>query len=174
MLYDARKYLSTSIISSSEIQVARLLKLVVNAILNPLTVIFRCKNRGALKKGPREDLIRALIGEIGPVVRRLAPPDSYSMTDDLDPKGQATLFADDSLVRRVLLTANRTGANTSSMLQDVQHNRQTEIDYINGYIVTAAQKLGLEYANNRTLVDMVKNRTVITDEDISSAFYGIN
>jgi 2-dehydropantoate 2-reductase len=127
-----------------------------------------------MNKGPREDLVRILIQEIGPVVRRLAPADSRCMVDDLDPERRTPLFADDSLMRRARLTTCKTGANTSSMLQDVQQKRQTEIDYINGYIVSYAERFGLKCANNKTLVEMVKSRTVIKDEDVSSYFHGAN
>jgi 2-dehydropantoate 2-reductase len=170
MLFKARDHLLTSVVTSSEIKVAQLLKLVVNTIINPLTAIFDCKN-GEVLEGPRGELIRLLIKEIGPIVRSLVPPESQFLVDDLDPQGKTLMFADDSLIRRARLTAIKTGANTSSMLQDVRCGRQTEIDYINGYVVSHGERLGRQCHNNKALVDMVRSRTVIKDNQIFSYFH---
>jgi 2-dehydropantoate 2-reductase len=50
----------------------------------------------------------------------------------------------------------KTAQNISSMLQDVNNKRFTEIDSINGAIVTAGNKLGLPTPVNAELVEKVK------------------
>ena len=42
------------------------------------------------------------------------------------------------------------------MLQDILHNKRTEIDFINGVIVRQAQELRIPVPVNQTLVDLVK------------------
>ena len=43
----------------------------------------------------------------------------------------------------------------SSMWEDLQAGRRTEIDYINGAVVSLAQGAGLDAAANRRIVDLV-------------------
>ena len=45
----------------------------------------------------------------------------------------------------------------SSMLQDVEKRRQTEIDVINGAIVAAGRKLGIATPYNESMVWLVKS-----------------
>ncbi len=49
----------------------------------------------------------------------------------------------------------RTAGNRSSMLQDVESYRRTEIDAINGAIVTEAEKRGVPVPVNRVLLALV-------------------
>jgi 2-dehydropantoate 2-reductase len=44
----------------------------------------------------------------------------------------------------------------SSSLQSLLRGRKTEIDYLNGFVVKEAEKLGLTAPVNKLLVDMVK------------------
>jgi 2-dehydropantoate 2-reductase len=173
VLFKSRDDLEVLVRTPSEIKQDQLLKLVVNAVINPLTAVFDCKNKCVLNKGPRAALFKSLIHEIGPVVRQLAPSEHWSCDGDLDAFGDRRLFEDENLMKRVDLTAVKTGANTSSMLQDVRRCSQTEIDYINGYIVAQAERLELKCPHNKTLVQMVSSRTVIKDDDIPSYFPGV-
>jgi 2-dehydropantoate 2-reductase len=43
----------------------------------------------------------------------------------------------------------------SSMWEDLQASRRTEIDYLNGAVVTLAQSVGLDAPANRRIVDLV-------------------
>jgi 2-dehydropantoate 2-reductase len=52
--------------------------------------------------------------------------------------------------------ARLTGANRSSMLQDVEARRRTEIDVISGAIVREGARVGVDTPVNRTMVGLVK------------------
>jgi 2-dehydropantoate 2-reductase len=52
--------------------------------------------------------------------------------------------------------ARLTGANRSSMLQDVEARRRTEIDVISGAIVREGERLEIATPVNRTLFGLVK------------------
>jgi 2-dehydropantoate 2-reductase len=54
--------------------------------------------------------------------------------------------------------ARATASNRSSMGQDVDAARQTEIGAINGYIVDRAEELGIEVPVNRTLARLIRTR----------------
>ncbi len=56
----------------------------------------------------------------------------------------------------VYTVAEKTGGNRSSMLQDFDRKRQSEIDFINGAIVQEAEALGLEVPVNRAVTRLVR------------------
>ena len=59
-------------------------------------------------------------------------------------------------IDNVLAIAAATAPNRSSMGQDVDARRITEIDAINGFIVRRAEELGIEVPVNLTLVHLIK------------------
>ncbi|MBN8234342.1 2-dehydropantoate 2-reductase [Halobacillus kuroshimensis] len=93
-------------------------KLVVNAVINPLTALFEQKNR-AVKDNP---YIRSL-------GYRLC--EEACRTLSLDVQHQWN---------RVLAIAEQTGGNQSSMWKDLQEGRRTEIDAISGFILDRARE----------------------------------
>jgi len=62
----------------------------------------------------------------------------------------------DNTVEHVFQVAKATSANRSSMGQDVDNKRQTEISAINGAVVKEAQKLGINVPVNQTLAALVE------------------
>ena len=152
--------LEATTLSSHAIKESQLQKLVVNAVINPLTAIFRCKNGQLLDNPTRLTIMRLLIEEIGPIVRTLLP-------------SAPEMFSDQNLLEFVLSVARKTGANTSSMLQDIQAGRRTEIDYINGYVAAQGQALGLPYTRNSAVVSLVKEQQVVRDDEVSSRMFPI-
>jgi len=56
----------------------------------------------------------------------------------------------------VYQVAEKTGGNRSSMLQDFDRKRRSEIDFINGAIVREAEALGLEVPVNRAVARLVR------------------
>ena len=63
---------------------------------------------------------------------------------------------DEDTIEHVFQVAKATGANRSSMGQDVDNKRLTEIDAINGAVVRIAEKLGLKVPVNLTLTALVE------------------
>lgn len=68
------------------------------------------------------------------------------------PKSLTTECLEEEVVRVAQLTKN----NVSSMLQDVRRGKTTEIDYINGYLVTLGRELGVRTPTNVVLCDLVR------------------
>lgn len=62
--------LETIILSSAEIKMSQLQKLVVNAIINPLTAIFRCRNGQLVDRPTYLALMKLLLRETGPMSGR--------------------------------------------------------------------------------------------------------
>jgi len=61
----------------------------------------------------------------------------------------------DSL-QTVYEVAKKTGANRSSMLQDFDRGRASEIDFINGAIVREGAELGIPVPVNATLTRLIR------------------
>jgi len=59
-------------------------------------------------------------------------------------------------VEKVRKAIQATGENRSSMGQDFDYRRQTEIDAINGAVVREAQQLGISVPFNQAVTDLVK------------------
>jgi 2-dehydropantoate 2-reductase len=54
------------------------------------------------------------------------------------------------------------------MFQDVRNGKQTEIDYINGYVLDRARDLELACTVNYMLVNMVKGKGKIVQERVAA------
>jgi 2-dehydropantoate 2-reductase len=112
-------------------------KVLVNCAINPLTAVTRLKNGDLLK---REDLIRIMRDIVDEAVR-IAEAKGIIVGD---------------IWPRVLDVCRKTAQNRSSMLQDLEANRPTEIDALNGAIVKLAEEMGYPVPVNRTIVSLVR------------------
>lgn len=154
--------LEVSLSTPDGIKEAQLQKLAVNALVNPLTAVFRCKIGQLFDQPPRLALMKALLEETGEIMRATQSRSSQ--------QPQNSVFTNENLLSLVLSSAKRVGRSKSSTLQDIEAGRRTEIDYINGYLVLQAKLLGLPYVNNNAIVDMVKQRRIICNDDVWSLF----
>ena len=68
---------------------------------------------------------------------------------------QVELSAED-IKEKVNDVLEKTANNFSSMLQDVRANKQTEIEFMNGYIELIAQAHGISLPVNLSLLEEVK------------------
>jgi 2-dehydropantoate 2-reductase len=93
-------------------------KLAINSVINALTAIYQCTNGELIQHPQAWPRLQQLCIETQDVMARVG----------IVPMGQGLL----NTSRRVL---QLTAANKSSMLQDCQAGRATEIDAINGYII---------------------------------------
>ncbi|MHC4661145.1 MAG: ketopantoate reductase family protein [Planctomycetota bacterium] len=124
-------------------------KLLVNAVINPLTAINDVPNRMVAEDAELRDLVGLLLEE-GIKMARLEGVDlDYGKIE-----------------KRVFDVARRTGDNISSMLQDVRAGRRTEIEEINGVIVRIARKRQAKCeANEKVLAAVLdKTRQKITED----------
>ncbi|MCL4464444.1 MAG: ketopantoate reductase family protein [Chloroflexi bacterium] len=114
-------------------------KLVINVGINALTAILRVPN-GTLAEVPAgKALMDAAIAEAVAVCTA---------------KGIKLPYED--AAKRCAEVAIATGANRSSMLQDVLRANRTEVDVINGAVVREAAKLGLRVPVNEVLTGLLK------------------
>ncbi|MDQ8736844.1 2-dehydropantoate 2-reductase [Paenibacillus sp. LHD-38] len=113
-------------------------KLLINAIINPLTALFDVEN-GELPLHPsRKKLMRALYAESEFILER------------------AGMALQQDGWQLVLDVCRNTSRNISSMLSDIRAGRATEIDAINGGVVMLAEKFGLQAPLNQAVIEFVK------------------
>lgn len=115
----------------------RWLKGIANSAINPVTAILRAEN-GVILSDEILPLVRCVVEEGAAVARAIGvdlPVDPFEY---------------------VLELARRTARNRSSMLQDIEACRKTEVEEINGYIARMAESLGIEARCTSTLRHLVK------------------
>jgi len=113
-------------------------KLLVNVGINALTALTGFKNGQLLDYPETVRLMEKLVSEAAEVAKR---------------KG-AQVEGDP--IEKVKKAAEATRENRSSMGQDFDHRRKTEIDAINGAVVREAQLLGIPVPFNQAVTDLVK------------------
>ncbi|KAF2184816.1 hypothetical protein K469DRAFT_727029 [Zopfia rhizophila CBS 207.26] len=125
-------------------------KLAVNCIVNPLTVLLDARNGTILYNYYLTRTMRLLLSEISLVIRNL-PELQYipNVQQRFDPGRLETM---------VVGVAHKTRDNISSMLADVRAGRQSEIDYINGWIVKRGEMMGVRCVMNYMLLQIVKGK----------------
>ena len=113
-------------------------KLLINIGINAITALTNIKNGQILDLEITRELSRAAVNEAINVARELK------------------IKVHDDALDIVFKVAEATALNRSSMGQDVDGLRQTEIAAINGFIVREAKKLGLAAPVNFTLTALVE------------------
>lgn len=121
---------------SEQIQERQWQKLVVNAVINPLSAVYNQPNGVLLQ---HQDDIAALCLELQPLLLKQGLTKTANEWREL-----------------VLQVVDRTAQNYSSMQQDLANQRQTEIDYITGYLLQQAEQNGLELPRHRALYLKIK------------------
>lgn len=116
------------------------LKTIVNACINPITAILKIPNGRLLESKTLVELMRQISMECESV--------ASSAGVSLPVK---------RVFRRVIAVARDTSDNRSSMLQDVELGRRTEIDSINGHICRSGERTGLATPLNRMLVAAIES-----------------
>jgi len=133
---------------SSNIMGALWSKVLVNVGINPLTALTGLRN-GELLDHP----------EIRRVMKR-AVEEAMMVAQSLGIEMEL-----DNPVKKVYEVAEATAANRSSMLQDVERGRKTEIDALNGAIVELGRRSGVDTPVNDALVAAVKGLESVRRRD---------
>ena len=119
-------------------------KLVINVGINALTAILGVTNGRLLDYPDVKAVMADLVAEAIAVAKA---------------RGIALTYADP--LATVYDVAAKTGANFSSMLQDFQKNRASEIDFMNGAIVREGKALGIPVPVNETMTRLVRTLDTI-------------
>ncbi len=122
-------------------------KLAINCAINPLTAIYNCKNGEVLSNSECFRQMRLVCEEVEQVAMAQKIP----------------LF-ETPLINKVIEVATVTATNYSSMQQDVVHQRQTEIEFINGFLCEQARQQGIATPANDAMLDQIRQVSLISDQ----------
>jgi 2-dehydropantoate 2-reductase len=115
-------------------------KLLINAVINPLTALMQIPNGGLDDNPYRLELVDGIIDEIEILLQlkriQLPYPDAHQQ------------------VRNIICQSEH---NHSSMVQDFQRHAPTEIDFITGAILHEARRYDLAMPINQTLYQLIKS-----------------
>lgn len=138
--------LNPTILKYTDLLPKLLHKVVLNSIVNPLTALLSVPN-GSLASSPSAlALIHSLANEAAQIMAAVQP----NLPHLADPK---------RIVQDLLSLAAATASNRSSMLQDLDAGRETEIDFISGYVVEMGKQVGRETRVNELVRELVKARS---------------
>lgn len=123
-------------------------KLLINAVINPLTALLGVTNGKLAEMPETRELMDKLVAEGCEVASA---------------KGIRLQAGD--MISEVLKVCERTSLNHSSMLQDLVSGRMTEIEWINGSLLREAAEHQIALPVNRTLYALVKakERTIVKE-----------
>ncbi len=127
---------SWKFLSAEAVRRERWVKLIQNSIINPLTALANVTN-GEITRIPLWTLSRSLLEE----ARKVSHAIGMALPSDLD--------------FRVSQLCQMTASNKSSMLQDIERRRMTEIDAINGYIIRTARTVSLQAPTHEALTQLI-------------------
>ncbi|CAK7265936.1 2-dehydropantoate 2-reductase (Ketopantoate reductase) (KPA reductase) (KPR) [Sporothrix epigloea] len=206
---DARKaYLVNQILAASQLEarwaprhalwLLQLEKLVVNAVINPLTAILRCKNGALFAVHAGEDAVDAvlprvidqLLTEASAVLRALAQHEirtgsifgDSTTSDEASAAELAQRLSFASLRAMVYRVGELVKDNSSSMYQDAQAGKKTEVRDFNGWIVDMARYLEsvaatdsktLDVSGHQIMVDLVEKAVPLTEEELGEYSFSI-
>jgi 2-dehydropantoate 2-reductase len=173
--------LSPSLVPVELMHQTLLLKLAINASINPLTAIHRVPNGQIVRDNELRRLVRLVAEETSEIILaflRASSSGEIQGGDQSNLKGDkastaalrkvepdfhppilspelSALFSPNSIARRTFSVAEQTASNISSMSSHLQKGTSTEIDWINGYLVKMGEKYGVGTEMNRSLISMV-------------------
>ncbi|MEM4055900.1 MAG: ketopantoate reductase family protein [Thermoplasmatales archaeon] len=111
-------------------------KAAINAVINPLTAIFKVENRLIVEEPNIREISMAATGELTVLFNKIG----YKF----------------DIWKDIVDTCTVTGRNLSSTLQDITMGRRTEIDSITGEILKMADKFDIKMPINFFLYNAVK------------------
>ncbi|MBD2861798.1 ketopantoate reductase family protein [Paenibacillus oceani] len=113
-------------------------KLLINAVINPLTALLRLRNGELPASEARRRLMRDLLEE------------------GLAAANASGIRTREDVWEQLLDVCAKTAGNHSSMLQDVSEGRITEIDWINGAMLEAGARHGVPMPHHESVYRLIK------------------
>lgn len=113
-------------------------KLLINAVINPLTALLRIRNGELLEQESRMLLMRTVFEEVQQIYDKLGYP------------------LGEQHWNRIIEVCEQTAGNTSSMLADVLEHRPTEIDAITGELLRMADRWNIPLPLQHSLYRLIQ------------------
>lgn len=140
-LPDGWSAIEPAVLIEPDIQLTLWRKLAINCAINPLTALHGCCNGELISRPELSRLMQQVCEEVEQVARH-----------------RGLKLFDESLFTAAAQVARLTGDNYSSMLQDMQQGRPTEIEQITGFLCAEADRLGIATPLNLALLTRIRDR----------------
>lgn len=156
------QFFGTQHMTYQELLVGQLYKFLVNACINPVTSIMDSLNGEIVDDC--SDIFTLIVDECLQVLelsysRIFNYEDVYQNQKEYPDMKVKSVLNTEHMVRQIIEIGCVINAkNSSSMRQDTLYLRDTEIEYINGYIVKLASRFKIEAKTNRAIVSLVNLR----------------
>ncbi|MAY41150.1 MAG: 2-dehydropantoate 2-reductase [Oceanospirillaceae bacterium] len=126
-------------------------KLAINCAINPLTAVHQCKNGDLIKNPDYLATMAAICREV-----------------ELVAEAEGLRLFEGPLIEQACQVAELTADNFSSMLQDIRHQRTTEISHITGYLCDLAKQHHLRIPTNQLYLRKIEK--IQDDIKLNQAF----
>lgn len=160
----------------SDVETTMRQKLVVNAVINPLTALMGCRNGDIFRTGASRRIAQRVCQEASYVFEAQLKADTKLWFDSLASAGMDTQgvpvkrlprkLTKSALEEEVFRVAQMTRGNVSSMLADIRTGRSTEVDFINGYLLKLGNTYRVQMPATAMLLNLVKMRSSIPLDQI--------
>ncbi|GJJ11205.1 hypothetical protein Clacol_005437 [Clathrus columnatus] len=166
----------------SDLQIRLRKKLVINAIVNPITALIGTSNGSLYGNEFVRHIIKALCDEACAIFAKeyagtLNWVPNLSPTPEKDEDDSNSRYSDsndtpiseysiprglhsEELQREVSRVIQRTSLNYSSMLVDTWKGRETEVEYLNGHLRRMGRQYGIPTPTNDLLYNLIKFKEV--------------
>lgn len=166
-------HLAGRAVSRSQLWILQLEKLVINMIINPLTAVLRVKN-GELFAGPDGEVAKVmdvLLKETSDVLQALLRHErsiEILRNDEMPQEALVQRFSEPNLRQMLYRVGEKVKHNKSSMFQDMESGKQTEIREFNGWLVETAKSLdqSLDVSSHSALIDLVEQRVKLDEPEL--------
>lgn len=152
-----------------------MLKLVANAVINPLSALLNCRNGDLFRTDASKRILSRVCQESSAVFRAQFTQDTTARIESIARGASASdvqALWDDAarfpkflehgaLEENTIRIAEATARNFSSMLVDVRRGRQTEVDFINGYLLGLGNRHRVPMPGTAMLLNLIKMRSEI-------------
>ncbi|KAF5118239.1 hypothetical protein DV495_004372 [Geotrichum candidum] len=149
--------LNTVPLPYSEFFIAQFEKLVVNSCMNAISAVFTAYNSEMLQLAGLDEFLFNIISENINVfkthIARAEIPISIPQK-----RLDEYYFNVKANIDHIKFLMNRNATSTTSMVQDIEALRDTEIDNINGYIVSLAKQYDIPTPYNQMFISLVKSK----------------
>jgi len=123
-------------------------KLIISSVINPLTALLGVKNGELLREKTLIPIMEYLVSESLRILRK---------------KGHH--LQREEILKKLYEVITNTRMNKSSMLQDLEKGRRTEIDYISGAILKMAKEVNETALLNESLYRLIKFKESISKRE---------
>ncbi|KAI9050365.1 hypothetical protein LZ554_005531 [Drepanopeziza brunnea f. sp. 'monogermtubi'] len=152
--------LNTLTLGHKSFYASQLQKLVANAVIGPLSVVYDTTNDYLLYNYDASQTMRFLVHEMSHLICSFPELRGLSHLQ--------TEFNTKKLEAIIVSKIKESGKNLSKMLQDVRAGNRTDITFYNGYLKRRAYELGIDAPRNEMMLHLVSGKRAAKSREVNN------